>query len=74
MKPYSTSFLSIILIAIFLLIQSSQSLAQAPPAAPVVVDKVQQETLQKPLEWLSDGAAERYKNVFFPIQFRIANL
>ncbi len=49
MKPYSTSFLSIALIAIFLLIQSSQSLAQAPPAAPVVVDKVQKETLQKPV-------------------------
>jgi RND family efflux transporter MFP subunit len=56
MKPYSMSFLSITLIAVFLLIQSSQSFAQAPPAAPVVVDKVQEETLQKPVTLV--GAVE----------------
>lgn len=56
MKPYSMSFLSIILIAVFLLIQSSHSFAQAPPAAPVVVDKVQEETLQKPVTLV--GAVE----------------
>jgi len=56
MKPYRMSFLSITTIAIFLLIQSSQSLAQAPPPAPVVVDKVQEETLQKPVTLV--GAVE----------------
>lgn len=56
MKSYRTSFLSITTIAIFLLIQTSHSLAQAPPAAPVVVQEVQEETLQKPVTLV--GAVE----------------
>jgi len=56
MKSYRTSFLSITTIAIFLLIQTSHSLAQAPPAAPVVVEEVREETLQKPVTLV--GAVE----------------
>jgi len=32
------------------------------------------EVSKQPLEWIADGAAERYKSVYFPVEFRVADL
>lgn len=56
MKPFRASIFSFILIAAFSFVQPIQSLAQARPPAPVVVDKVREQTLQKPITLV--GAVE----------------
>ena len=56
MKTFRTTFFSLVILISLLVIQPFQSLAQAPPPAPVVVDKVQEETLQKPITLV--GAVE----------------
>ncbi len=49
MKPFRMSIFSFILVIVFSFVQPLQSLAQARPPAPVVVYKVQEKTLQKPV-------------------------
>jgi RND family efflux transporter MFP subunit len=56
MEHFRTSIFSFILIAAFSFVQPLQSFAQGPPPAPVVVDKVQEQTLQKPVTLV--GAVE----------------
>jgi len=56
MKLYRAIIFSFILIGAVSFAQPLQSLAQAPPPAPVVVDKVREETLPKPVTLV--GAAE----------------
>lgn len=56
MKSFGTSIISITTVSLFILLFTIQSIAQAPPAAPVVVGKVQEETLQKPVTLV--GAVE----------------
>lgn len=56
MKPFKISIFSMSAIFIFFIFNTFQSLAQAPPAAPVEVDIVQEETLQKPVTLV--GAVE----------------
>ncbi|MCK5392161.1 MAG: efflux RND transporter periplasmic adaptor subunit [Deltaproteobacteria bacterium] len=49
MKPLKVIIFGLTITTACLCIQNLQSFAQAPPPAPVVVDKVQEETLQKPI-------------------------
>lgn len=49
MKPYRISFFSILILTALIFMDTSGSFAQAPPPAPVLVDEVQEETLQKPV-------------------------
>jgi len=56
MKLFKASIFSLTIVAAFLFIQPLLSLAQAPPPAPVVVEKVQEQTLQKPVTLV--GAVE----------------
>lgn len=56
MKPFRTGILSISIISVIFILNALHSFAQAPPAAPVEVDKVQEETLQKPVTLV--GAVE----------------
>ena len=55
MKFFNIKNLSMIMLSI-LIIHSSQSFAQAPPPAPVEVEKVEEQTLQKPVTLV--GAVE----------------
>ncbi len=56
MKPFKASIFSFILVAAFSFVQPIQSLAQERPPAPVVVDKVREQLLQKPVTLV--GAVE----------------
>lgn len=56
MRPFSISFFSIFALSALLIIEVHGTFAQAPPPAPVVVDMVQEETLQKPVTLV--GAVE----------------
>ena len=60
MRFFRKSILNITAIAVFLFLCTLQSLAQAPPAAPVVVEQVQEETIQKPVTLV--GAVEPDKS------------
>lgn len=60
MRSLGINIFSITAIAAFIFIYTLQSLAQAPPAAPVEVDTVVEETLQKPVTLV--GAVEPDKS------------
>ena len=60
MRFFRKSILNTAIVAVFLFFCTLQSLAQAPPPAPVVVEKVQEETLQKPVTLV--GAVEPDKS------------
>jgi len=52
MKPFKTAAYTAILCVPLFLFQPQASLAQAPPPAPVEVDRVEEETLQKPVSFV----------------------
>lgn len=56
MKLFKISILSISIVAVSFILNLQHSIAQGPPPAPVVVDQVQEQTIQKPVTLV--GAVE----------------
>jgi len=74
MKLYRAIIFSFILIGAFSFAQPLQSLAQAPPPAPVVVDKVREETLQKPVTLVGEVEPDKRSIIASEIQGLVESL